>query len=254
MRLFSFPVLMSKSSFTIEVVATSIDSCIAALKGGAKRIELCAALSTAGVTPSAGLTAAVRDLGDFELVVMIRPREGDFVYSNRELDVMKREMDMFRSLNVQGFVFGVLDEENRVDIQSLNHLVKHAGDIPVIFHRAFDCTPDLSNALEAIVEAGCIRILTSGGKKNGSEGGAIIHHLVEQAKGRINIMPGGGLTLDNIASVYHPQIVDYHLSGRSWVASKTQTDLFDMSRAETQEELISKVVEQTRLFFNDYSN
>ena len=229
-------------NYTIEVVTSSVRSSIEAERGGAKRIELCGALATAGITPSAGLFLIVKKYVKVPIYVMIRPREGNFCYSNHEFEVMVEEIKYFKSVGADGFVFGVLHEDATVDIDRTKILVEACGNRPVTFHRAFDITPDMSVALEQIISTGCQRILTSGGAPTGPKGIEMIHKLVEQATDRIIIMPGGGIRPSTFESMLTPKIKEYHLSGRLPVISNFQTPIFDMNWAETDAEEIRKVV------------
>lgn len=236
-------------SFTIEVVASSVRSCINAQQGGASRIELCSALATAGVTPSNGLLMAVKKNIALPVYVMIRPREGDFCYDAREVDTMKLEIECLQKAGSDGFVFGMLQKNGEVNHALTAELVAFCKPYPVTFHRAIDCTPNMSEALEAIIDTGCMRVLTSGGKASGPEGVENIIQLAEQSSGRISIMPGGGISPATFPSMLHKSIIDYHLSGRLAVASPIPFKLFDMNWTETDEASIRDVVKEAEIFF-----
>lgn len=231
-----------KSDVIIEVVASTVQSCIEAQAGGASRIELCSALGVAGITPSSGLLEVVKRHVRIPIYVMIRPREGNFTYSHSEVEVMMREIDLLGASGADGFVFGALQDDSTVDIALTKALVKHCSGAPVTFHRAIDCTPNIFNAIEEIASCGCERILTSGGKSTSAEGIETILMMVEKSQNSIFIMPGGGIRLDNFASIYHPSITEYHLSGRSLQQSSMQSDLFEMDWSETTREAIARVV------------
>ncbi len=237
------------NSFTIEVVASSVKSCVNAERGGATRIELCSALATAGVTPSTGLLLAVKKHISLPVYVMIRPREGDFHYDKEEMEVFKYEIENLQKAGADGFVFGILNEDETVNTPLMREMVNFCKPFPVTFHRAIDCTPDIFQALEAIIDSGCERILTSGGKASGPEGVATIIQLAEKAENRIKIMPGGGIRPDTFPLMLHPLIKDYHLSGRLPQISHAKSTLFDMNWAETDEASIRKVVESAAEFF-----
>ena len=230
------------SSFTIEVVTSSVRSSVNAQNGGAGRIELCSALATAGVTPSSGLLEAVKQHVRIPVYVMIRPREGDFCYDKYELEVMKREIDLLKKSGADGFVFGVLHDNGMVNFEITKQLVDYCKPLPVTFHRAFDCTPDLAEALETIIETGCERILTSGGKANGLEGIGNIIDLNQKAAGRISLMPGGGIRPETFDDILHTEIREYHMSGRSMIKSPMYPTLFEMDWAETETAAIKTVV------------
>lgn len=233
----------------IEVVATSLESCIQAEKGGAGRIELCAALSTAGITPNAALLRMVKSHVNIPIAVMIRPREGDFIYTAKDLELMEAEIEMVREAGADALVFGVLDTTDRIDQTALRQLMRAAGQLPVVFHRAFDLTPDLSESIEILIDHGCQRVLTSGGASNGNAGKAQLFALAEQAQGRIEIMPGGGLREETFEEVLHPLITNYHLSGRTEIKSASHATLFEMNRMETDAEIIARVVDKAHRFF-----
>jgi copper homeostasis protein len=173
---------------------------------------------------------------------MIRPREGDFTYSKEEVEVMKREIDLLGASGADGFVFGCLRADSTIDVELTRELVSHCGSIPVTFHRAVDCTPNLIHAVSEIAECGCERILTSGGKSTGPEGRETILAMHAAANDRIRIMPGGGIKPETFNTMYHPDIAEYHLSGRSPKLSATPSTLFEMDWAETTREAIARVV------------
>ncbi len=200
----------------IEVCAYSLESCLNAQQAGAARVELCGGLGEGGTTPSAGLIAAVRENIQIDLYVMIRPRGGDFVYEKSEIDVMRRDIDIAKSLGVDGVVLGVLLPNGEVDVRRTSDLVKHAQPLGVTFHRAFDLTPDPLAALEAIIEAGCERILTSGQKSTAPQGAKLLAELVKQASGRIEIMAGGGVSAANAAELAATGVDALHLTGKAF--------------------------------------
>lgn len=227
--------------YLIEVVASTVHSCVEAQQGGAGRIELCSALGAAGITPSSGLLEVVKRHISIPVYVMIRPREGDFTYSKDEVEVMKREIDLLGASGADGFVFGALTGEGFIDIALTRELVAHCGKIPVTFHRAVDCTPNLIEAVNQIASCGCERILTSGGKKSGPEGKETILAMHEAAQGKIRIMPGGGIKPDTFENIFDPQLREYHLSGRLPKNSSMPSTLFEMDWSETARESIEYV-------------
>jgi copper homeostasis protein len=168
-----------------------------ATRAGVNRIELCSALSLAGLTPSAGLMAiaATKALPCF---VLIRPRPGDFCYDTRDVDLMRRDIDIVRSLRLAGIVIGANRIDGSLDEDVLRALLEHAAGLPAVLHRAFDLAPDFHAALETAIQLGFIRVLTSGGAPDAVGGSAVIRGLVEQAAGRIEIMAGAGLTPNNV--------------------------------------------------------
>ncbi len=207
----------------LEVCIDSVESAIAAERGGARRVELCSDLLEGGITPGAGLIASVRRHIAIGLFVMIRPRGGDFCYTAPEFEVMQEEIRHARQLGADGIVLGVLDEHGCVDISRTRKLVDLAGPLPVTFHRAIDMTPDLPAALEAVLATGAHRILTSGGAPNAARGKAHIARMVAAANGRIAIMPGGGVSAHNIAAIARTtEAIEFHSSARTVFRSPVQ--------------------------------
>jgi copper homeostasis protein len=182
----------------LEISVQNVEAALAAERGGADRIELCENLSVGGVTPGTHLISASRAQVRVPIFVMIRPRAGDFVYSTAELTEMKRSIVGAKESGMDGVVLGVLSEEHRVDIERARELVELAKPLPVTFHRAFDEAVDLPQALEAVIQAGAHRILTSGGAKSAPQGAAVLAELVAAAEGRVAIVPGAGINAVNV--------------------------------------------------------
>ncbi|MEA5427245.1 copper homeostasis protein CutC [Arcicella lustrica] len=199
----------------VEVCAYSFESCIAAEKAQANRIELCSSMFEGGTTPSAGLVKMVTQKVNIEVHAMIRPRGGDFCYSNEEIEVMKADILSMKTLGCAGIVLGILQTDGKVNIQQTAELVKLAAPLQVTFHRAIDMTPNYAEALEAIIEAGCTRVLTSGQKNIAIDGIEEIANLVKQANGRIQIMVGSGVNLNNALTIAQTGVDAIHLTGKS---------------------------------------
>lgn len=200
----------------IEVCVDSVESAIAAERGGAKRVELCSDLLEGGITPGAGLIASVRRRISIGLYVMIRPRGGDFCYTDLEFEVMREEIAHARNLGADGIALGLLDEQGRVDVERTRELVERAHPLHVTFHRAIDMSPDLLEALEGVIATGACRILTSGGAPNVTHGTTELTGLVRAANGRIAIMPGGGITPATISAVAQATgATEFHSSART---------------------------------------
>jgi copper homeostasis protein len=205
------------STRIIEVCANSAQSCVEAEAGGAKRVELCAAIPEGGTTPSYGEIKTARALTSvIDINVIIRPRGGDFLYTPAEVQAMLYDIAMARELGVQGVVFGCLTKEGEVDAKLLHQLVAAAGPLSVTFHRAFDVCRDPFTALEQLIDAGCNRILTSGQQPDAVKGIPLIAQLVKRAADRIIIMPGCGVREDNIARIEaETGAREFHTSARS---------------------------------------
>lgn len=202
----------------LEICIDSVASAEAAAAGGADRVELCAGLPEGGTTPSAGMIRAVRQVFPGALMVIIRPRGYDFLYSRAEMDVMLHDIAMARELGADGVVIGCLAPDGQVDSARCRRLLEAASPLDVTFHRAFDMTRDLPEALEAIIDLGIHRVLTSGGQPDVPTGLPQIAALVRQAAGRISLMPGGGVTEANAGEILRATGVrELHLSARSAV-------------------------------------
>lgn len=177
----------------LESPVFTIEAALNAASSGVHRLELCSGFSEGGLTPGAGAAGFVKSHVGIPVFVMIRPRGGDFVYTREEILVMKEEIRIHKKLGADGFVFGALTPDGRVDKETCQYLMEAASDLPCTFHRAFDLTEDLPGSLEDIIECGFQRILTSGGKRNVQEGLESIRQLLHLAGDRIVIMPGGGM-------------------------------------------------------------
>ena len=189
------------SKLTFEICIDSVESAIAAQQGGAHRVELCDSLIEGGTTPSAGTIALARRQVDIDVNVIIRPRGGDFCYSDIEFEIMKYDIEQAKQLGANGVVIGLLNPDGAVDVERTQQLVELARPLSVTFHRAFDMTRDPFEALEAIINVGVDRILTSGQEPSVLEGLDLIAELVQKAGDRIIIMPGGGITERNIGKI-----------------------------------------------------
>ena len=186
---------------SLEISVDSLQSAAAAESGGAQRIELCSALREGGLTPSLGLIRAVRSRVKLPLFVLIRPRSGDFLYADEEIDVMREDIHIAAQEGVDGVVLGVLTEEADIDLERTRALVEMARPMEVTFHRAFDMTRSIDAALEDVIGCGADRVLTSGGGHNAIEGSQQLRKLVQQARGRISVVVGGGVRPGNIAEL-----------------------------------------------------
>ena len=206
--------------YKFEICANSVASCIAAQEGGADRVELCSGIPEGGTTPSFGMIRKARASIDIALNVIIRPRGGDFLYSEDELEEMIHDIRIAEELGADGLVFGCLTKEGNIDKRAMSILMEAAGSLPVTFHRAFDHSAVPLKALEDIIELGCARILTSGCRPTALEGADLLAQLVEKAGDRIIIMPGCGVKESNIAEIARLSGArEFHFSAREPVES-----------------------------------
>ena len=205
----------------IEVCVDSVESAIAAERGGAGRVELCDNLLEGGTTPSAGAIAVARENLTIDLHVIIRPRGGDFCYSDTEFEVMKHDVGIAKQLGANGVVLGILNREGEVDRERTGALIELARPLRVTFHRGFDMTRDPYEALETIIALGAERILTSGQEASILEGLELITELIRRANHRIIIMPCGGVNERNIRKVIAASGAnEIHVTGFSKIESE----------------------------------
>jgi len=187
--------------FELEVIAFDIQSCQLAADNGADRIELCANPLEGGTTPSYGMMKAARKSTDIQVFPIIRPRGGDFLYTQKEFESMKDDIKSAQDIGCEGVVIGILNKDGDVDLEKCQELLEIAKGIDVTFHRAFDRVKNPQSSLEQIIAIGCKRILSSGLRPTATEGTDILKTLVTQANGRIKIMPGSGVRADNIVQL-----------------------------------------------------
>lgn len=216
----------------VEAAVESVEGAMVAERAGAQRIELCANLTEGGTTPSAGTIGAALARVKAPIFVMIRPRGGDFLYTSLELDVMTRDIASARSLGAHGIVLGVLTRDGMVDIVRTRALVEAARPRPVTFHRAFDLTIDLDEALESLIACGVTRVLTSGGAPRADDGIQRLAALVRRAGDRISVMPGGGISAPNAVRIIQKSGArEIHVGGTIPVASEMRFRRPDVSFA-----------------------
>ncbi|MDO4881299.1 MAG: copper homeostasis protein CutC [Capnocytophaga sp.] len=195
-----------------EVCASSFESAKNAQIAGAQRIELCSELGVGGITPSYGLITKIMEELSILNCVLIRPRSGDFTYSDEEFDIMLRDIKFCRELRCEGVVTGVLHKNGEIDIERTKRLIEAAGNIDFIYHRAFDCTPSPEKSIEELKALGVKRILSSGQKKSAIEGLPLLKKLNKIANGEITIMAGGGISPENIQEIKHAGFNEIHFS------------------------------------------
>ena len=209
------------SKYTLEICANSLDSAINAQNGGAHRIELCDNLYEGGTTPSYGTILLTREKLHIDINILIRPRGGDFSYSDSEFEIMKKDIEFAKKSGVNGVVFGILLENGNVDKERIIELIQLARPMSVTFHRAFDVCSDPFVALEDIIACGCDRILTSGQHNKAIDAINLLSELIKKADNRIIIMPGSGINETNISKLFKKtKAKEYHASLRKTIDSK----------------------------------
>ncbi len=209
--------------FKLEVIGFTIESCMIAQAAGAHRIELCDNPFEGGTTASYGFIKTARENLSIELYPIIRPRGGDFLYSEIEFEVMKADIENCKSLGCDGVVIGILNADGTIDKKRCKQLVEIAHPMKVTFHRAFDRTNEPFKAMEDIISIGCERILTSGQKNLAIDGEELLNKLIKQANNRIIIMPGSGVNSDNIEIlVKNTNATEFHTSARTFINSKME--------------------------------
>lgn len=208
----------------IEICANSAQSCVEAEAGGAKRVELCAGRPEGGTTPSYGeIRMAQRLTSKIDINVIIRPRGGDFLYTEAEIGSMLLDIELCKQLGVHGVVFGCLTKEGDIDVPLMRRLIETAAPLSVTCHRAFDVCRDPFRAMEELIDLGCDRILTSGQQSDAVKGIPMIKQLVERADDRIIIMPGCGVREENIALIEQETgAKEFHTSARSVLYSRME--------------------------------
>ena len=219
----------------IEIACFNLDSAIIAQNTGADRVELCADMLVGGTTPTIEIIKQAREHLNIDLYIMIRPRGGNFVYSDSEFEQMKSEIEAIKKLGVNGFVFGILKDDNTINIEQNLELVELAKSFPCTFHRAFDEILDYEKALENVISCGFSTILTSGTFPNVMEGKEVLKQLVKQANNRIEIMPGGGLRSTNISELDE-------MVNTNWYHSSAITDGSEIASPEEIVQLKKKLL------------
>ncbi|MFK4297965.1 copper homeostasis protein [Arthrobacter sp. GAS37] len=209
----------------LEIVAVGAQGAAVAAEEGADRIELCSALELGGLTPSQGLMEAAQEAADGRLEIhpLIRSRPGDFLYSDADVDTMDREIRFLLAQGAHGVVIGVLTASGAIDVRATRRLADSAletnPDAQLTFHRAIDQTPDPAAAVEQLVELGFTRVLSSGGAATVGAGIATLERMVQRAAGRLEVMAGGGLALDDIPALHAAGLSAVHLSAKTTVST-----------------------------------
>lgn len=213
--------LKKQNSPTLEVCIDSVESAIAAARGGADRFELCSNLIIGGTTPSTALFNEIKMVSDIPTRVLIRPRFGDFCYTAHEFSVIKEEVKMFRQLGADGIVIGILKPDGNLDVERMKILIEASGEMPVTLHRAFDVCRDPYETLEQAKSLGIRTILTSGQKNNCIDGKELLKQLVKRADNDIEIMIGSGVNAEVISQLLsYTDATVFHMSGKKDIESQ----------------------------------
>ncbi|KAL6263036.1 hypothetical protein P5V15_005832 [Pogonomyrmex californicus] len=232
----------------MEICIDSLESARNAVEGGASRLEVCSALSEGGLTPSVGLIQQIRNFTTIPLFAMIRIRDGDFVYSQEEIDAMLYDLKILKDHHVNGFVFGALTPDCEIDTVACEKIMFAAHPLPVTFHRAFDLTTDPIKSMKLLTELGFQRILTSGQKNTALEGLELIKTLLQKDL-KLIIMPGAGITKDNIREIMASGAKEFHASAKKRKMVTYGTNKVKMGTTDgdfvnvTDKELVKELVE-----------
>jgi copper homeostasis protein len=245
--------------FKLEICVDTVESAMVAQNAGADRVELCNNLQEGGTTPGAGMISSARNNLCIGINVIIRPRGGDFLYSELEFDIMRREIDLCRECGVDGVVLGILLPGGEIDIERTAKLVELARPMTVTFHRAFDMCNDAFKGLEDVVATGAERILTSGQMNKAEDGIGKIKDLIAKADNRIIIMPGSGINATNILKIAKGTgAKEFHLTGRKVTESEMifrpagismggSADLSEFSRKVTDPDVIRTIINNLKM-------
>lgn len=217
-------------SYILEVCVGSVESAIAAKQGGANRLELCSNLIIGGTTPDINLFNLIKENVDIDINVLIRPRFGDFLYSNYEFEIMKQDIEMFKKAGANGVVIGILKSDGSLNIPQMKTLIDIADGMDVTFHRAFDVCNNPMKALEEAKSLGINTILTSGQQNNCILGKELIKQLVEKSENKIDILVGSGVNSNNISEIInYTKSTSFHLSGKKIIDSNMKYRKKDVS-------------------------
>lgn len=237
----------------VEICATSVQSALNAEKGGAKRIEICSELAVGGVTPSFGLIKEILKGCSLPAFVLVRPRSGDFVYSDNEFAAIKSDIEICKELGCAGIVSGILKEDGSVDLIRTKELVEWSKPLEFTFHRAFDLADNPFEALNQIISSGASRILTSGQKGSAEEGLDLLMELKERAQNKLTILPGGGINPENVHLFRDYGFAEIHASAsflfkqtpKRKISMNSEKFFDETKRFVSSEHIIRKIVENS---------
>lgn len=226
----------------LEICANSYLSSLNALEAGVHRIELCQELSVGGITPSYGLIKQVIDTLSISVFVLIRPRNGNFIYSDEEFDIMKQNIQLCKKLGCDGIVSGVLNKDNTIDIERTKELVELSKPLEFTFHRAYDCVNNPYETLEQLIDLGIERVLTSGLETSADKGLDLLKQLNEKANGRITILAGGGISAKNAKLFKDAGFNEIHSSASKTLINKNESSIFDAVQTESDISTIEDIL------------
>lgn len=241
--------------YELEVIAFDIESCVTAQDNGADRIELCANPQEGGTTPSFGMMKAARNATSLQVFPIIRPRGGDFLYTDQEFQCIKDDIKCAQDIGCEGVAIGILSKDGEVDLEKCHELVELAGKMEVTFHRAFDRVCNPSKSLEEIIAIGCKRILSSGLYPNAIEGTSQLKALITQSNGRIKIMPGSGIRSNNVVQLaMDTGAIAFHSSARK--PKNSQMNYLNTNMHESLQQIsldgdeVGKIKQNLEAYFN----
>lgn len=233
---------MPKQNILIEVCCDHLESATVACESGANRIELCAALELGGLTPSLLTTATIMESYETPIMVLIRPRPGHFIYSQKEKHLILNEIEAFQNLGVEGFVFGALNEQHEIDLEFMKEIMDTVEGFDFTFHRAFDCIQDHIKAAVQLIDIGCKRLLSSGKAREAIQGIQVLNELNELYSDHLTIMPGSGILSSNVEILIEKlEPTEIHLSAKSNVTDTNPDSPFELSHYLTDKEELLKV-------------
>lgn len=246
-------------SYILEVCANAVQSAVNAQKAGAKRVELCCGLWESGTSPSFASIKIARELLNIDLFVLVRPRGGDFVYSDLEFQIMKEEILNGKELGVNGIVSGVLNADNTIDINRTKELIELSKPLPFTFHRAFDITPNLEESLQSLISIKADRVLTSGAKKCVADAHETISQLNKIANNKLKILAGGGLKISNVQQLLNTGCSEFHMTGNELVKSAASKNslqlnsLLEIPENDFLESSVGKIKKMVALLNNHFN-
>ena len=230
----------------LEICANSYQSAINAQNAGANRIELCSELSVGGITPSYGLLKKVSEILTIPVNVLIRPRNGNFCYSEDEFDVMKKNIKLCKELDFNGIVSGVLKKDNSIDLERTKELIELAKPLSFTFHRAFDCVSNPQESLEQLIDLKVDRILTSGLQEKAIEGIDLLKKLNSIADNKIIILPGSGINANNVLIFKEAGFKEVHTSASKPMQQESKKSYFDAVQTVSNVKTIKAILKEIK--------